>query len=376
MSTAYNGRVFNAQVIEQQPIEVLWDGQVLDSATFGIVAGTEHFGAALDLVRFASRPPRAGGDQRVHLLRPGAAVGRAVRVYASRNGHRHAPAPAEQSAEHDGGAAQQLAVVERSRRRDERTLQRVVGALGGSPFETATRGARAGDGDRDSCPAGVEPGARGGGPVLRRLQPDAGASQRAQPHADRPPDPRVGSSAAPGTTSLTRRSAASPSCPVAFWRSRRWLWPTSAGRAASTSRRLTGCPCRPRARVFSSCTSGRHRNCALRGFGGPISTICRTPPRKRSQRRAWSGLEGPAAPSAAPCRSSGRGRHGASKFHPGRTRSIAPTAVDITPARCVRPGPITPGHTRFGPTHRHGVGVCQARHGPSARGAPLVADSP
>ena len=56
MSTAYNGRVFNAQVIEQQPIEVLWDGQVLDSATFGIVAGTEHFDAALDLVRFASRP--------------------------------------------------------------------------------------------------------------------------------------------------------------------------------------------------------------------------------------------------------------------------------------------------------------------------------
>ena len=30
MSTAYNGRIFNAQVVEGQPFEIVWDGQVLD----------------------------------------------------------------------------------------------------------------------------------------------------------------------------------------------------------------------------------------------------------------------------------------------------------------------------------------------------------
>lgn len=56
MSTAYNGRIFNAQILENQPFEILWDGQVLDSGMLGIVAGTERLPAALELVRFASRP--------------------------------------------------------------------------------------------------------------------------------------------------------------------------------------------------------------------------------------------------------------------------------------------------------------------------------
>jgi len=30
MSTAYNGRIFNAAVGEGQPLEVMWDGQILD----------------------------------------------------------------------------------------------------------------------------------------------------------------------------------------------------------------------------------------------------------------------------------------------------------------------------------------------------------
>ena len=30
MSTAYNGRIFNAQVLENQPFVIVWDGQILD----------------------------------------------------------------------------------------------------------------------------------------------------------------------------------------------------------------------------------------------------------------------------------------------------------------------------------------------------------
>ena len=32
MSTAYNGRIFNAQVLEEQSFVIVWDGQVLDTS--------------------------------------------------------------------------------------------------------------------------------------------------------------------------------------------------------------------------------------------------------------------------------------------------------------------------------------------------------
>ena len=54
MSTAYNGRIFNAQNLEDQPFVIVWDGQVLDVGQVGIVAGTPDLEAALRLVRFAS----------------------------------------------------------------------------------------------------------------------------------------------------------------------------------------------------------------------------------------------------------------------------------------------------------------------------------
>ena len=55
MSTAYNGRIFNAQVLEGQPFVIVWDGQVLDVGQLGIVAGTPDLETALELVRFAAR---------------------------------------------------------------------------------------------------------------------------------------------------------------------------------------------------------------------------------------------------------------------------------------------------------------------------------
>ena len=54
MSTAYNGRIFNAQNLEDQPFVIVWDGQVLDVGQVGIVAGTPDIEAALELVKFAS----------------------------------------------------------------------------------------------------------------------------------------------------------------------------------------------------------------------------------------------------------------------------------------------------------------------------------
>ena len=56
MSTAYNGRIFNAQVLEGQPFVIVWDAQVLDSGLLAIVAGTPRYEAARQFVLFANRP--------------------------------------------------------------------------------------------------------------------------------------------------------------------------------------------------------------------------------------------------------------------------------------------------------------------------------
>ena len=56
MSTAYNGRIFNAQVLENQPFVVVWDGQVLDGGQLGIVAGSPNLDTALKYIRFITSP--------------------------------------------------------------------------------------------------------------------------------------------------------------------------------------------------------------------------------------------------------------------------------------------------------------------------------
>lgn len=54
MTTAYNGRIFNAQVLENQPFVIVWDGQLLDVGQIGVVAGTPRLQDALDYLAFAT----------------------------------------------------------------------------------------------------------------------------------------------------------------------------------------------------------------------------------------------------------------------------------------------------------------------------------
>ena len=56
MTTAPNGRIFNAQVLEEQPFVVIWDGQMLNSGGLGIVSGTKNLAAARQLVHYSLRP--------------------------------------------------------------------------------------------------------------------------------------------------------------------------------------------------------------------------------------------------------------------------------------------------------------------------------
>ena len=58
MSTAYNGRIFNAAVSEGQPFEILWDGQVLDFDLFVIPKGAPNLENALKYITFSTDTQR------------------------------------------------------------------------------------------------------------------------------------------------------------------------------------------------------------------------------------------------------------------------------------------------------------------------------
>ena len=58
MTTAYNGRLYNAIVKEGQPFAIVWDSQIWDYAAFVIPRGTPMREQALEFVKFATSPKR------------------------------------------------------------------------------------------------------------------------------------------------------------------------------------------------------------------------------------------------------------------------------------------------------------------------------
>ncbi len=58
MSTAYNGRIFNAAVGEGQPFEILWDGQILDFDLFVIPKGAPNLENALKYITYSTDTQR------------------------------------------------------------------------------------------------------------------------------------------------------------------------------------------------------------------------------------------------------------------------------------------------------------------------------
>ena len=54
MTTAYNGRIFDAEVMENKPFKIIWDGQLQELDVLAIVKGTKRPGEAFDFVSFAT----------------------------------------------------------------------------------------------------------------------------------------------------------------------------------------------------------------------------------------------------------------------------------------------------------------------------------
>jgi putative spermidine/putrescine transport system substrate-binding protein len=54
MTTAYNGRIFNAQMKEKKPFVIIWDHQVYNMDYYALLKGTKNKKTALDFLKFAT----------------------------------------------------------------------------------------------------------------------------------------------------------------------------------------------------------------------------------------------------------------------------------------------------------------------------------
>lgn len=58
MSTAYNGRIFNAAVSEGKPFQIVWDGQIMDFDLFVVPRGAPHRDLAMEYIAYATDTQR------------------------------------------------------------------------------------------------------------------------------------------------------------------------------------------------------------------------------------------------------------------------------------------------------------------------------
>ncbi len=54
MTTAYNGRIFNAAIGEGKPFQIVWDGQIYENEMYVIPKGAPNADAALEFIKYAT----------------------------------------------------------------------------------------------------------------------------------------------------------------------------------------------------------------------------------------------------------------------------------------------------------------------------------
>ena len=80
IASQYNGRLFEAAVIQGHPIEIIWDAQVYELGSWGIPKGTPRLEAVLKFIRFATGTRPLANQAKYIALRSGAPVFDETRV--------------------------------------------------------------------------------------------------------------------------------------------------------------------------------------------------------------------------------------------------------------------------------------------------------
>ncbi len=57
MTSAWNGRIWAAQIQEKQPFKIVWDGQLYDMDVWAVPAGTKNKTRAMEFLKFATSTP-------------------------------------------------------------------------------------------------------------------------------------------------------------------------------------------------------------------------------------------------------------------------------------------------------------------------------
>ena len=97
MTTAYNGRIFNAIASENKPFKIVWDGQIFDLDLFVIPKGTKKKDLALKFIAFCDRHPASGRPGGMDLLWSRAQVLGPAHRQARGSRHRHEAAHADRA---------------------------------------------------------------------------------------------------------------------------------------------------------------------------------------------------------------------------------------------------------------------------------------
>ncbi len=64
MTSAYNGRLFNAIVAENKPFVIVWDGQIWSIDMWGVPKGSKNFDQTLDFIKFSTDTQRLADQAR------------------------------------------------------------------------------------------------------------------------------------------------------------------------------------------------------------------------------------------------------------------------------------------------------------------------
>lgn len=58
MTTAYNGRLYNVMTVQEQPVEIIWDGQIWDYGAYIIPEDAPNEEAAIEYLAYATSPEK------------------------------------------------------------------------------------------------------------------------------------------------------------------------------------------------------------------------------------------------------------------------------------------------------------------------------
>ena len=126
MTTAYNGRIFNAAVGEGKPFEIVWDGQIYENEMYAIPKGAPNKDEALEFIKFATSTEGLQAQAKQISYGPARKSANATEIIYKDGKTVMAPHLPTAPGQHEERAGILVRVLGRPGRRTERALQRLA----------------------------------------------------------------------------------------------------------------------------------------------------------------------------------------------------------------------------------------------------------